>query len=419
MRIRIENLKGIATMLQNRKKNDFLSGKSMEGWDMIKNAYIEIESGYIHDFGKMSDCPKSNSNVKIIDGTGRFLLPGLIDSHTHLVYHSDRSEEFNLRMHGSSYEEIASSGGGILNSAKKMHDSDEEELLELLLERLDKSKSTGTTAIEIKSGYGLTLDSETKILRVIQKAKTQVTQKIWATFLGAHALPASFNGDSDSYIDEVCLKMLPSIADKGLIDFVDIFCEKNYFSPRHIDQLSTSASKYNIPLKAHVNQFNSIGGIQAAINNSAWSVDHLECLTASDLNDLIVAFNNESKRKTIPVALPGCSLFLDIPFAPAREIIDSNLPLAIASDCNPGSAPSSNLMLCWSLACHKMKLTPKEGLASLTANASYALGAQENIGSISKGMIANLILTKPISSFAYLPYSFGENNIEKTFINGK
>ena len=420
MRTRIENLKGLATLRKNDQNCDFLAGNSMDDWTMIDDAFIEMDSGLIHDFGDMNACPQETSNVRIIDGTGRFILPAFIDSHTHLVYAHDRSEEFNMRMHGLSYKEIAASGGGILNSSKQIMSSNEDQLLDSLLDRLEKSRNTGTAALEIKSGYGLTADSERKILRVIKRAKAQVSQKIWSTFLGAHALPLSYNGNHDAYIEEICSNMLPQFADEGLIDFIDIFCETNYFSPRHIDILCNTACKFNVPLKAHVNQFSSIGGLQAAIKNKAWSVDHLEFMTKQDHQDLQKAFqSNLSYRKPIPVALPGCSLFLDIPYTPGRQIIDSDLPLAIASDCNPGSAPSSNLGLCWSLACHKMKLTPKEGLAAITTNAAYALGAEKKMGHISNGIEANLILTKPISNLAFMPYSFGENNIEHTFIAGK
>jgi imidazolonepropionase len=420
MRTRIENLKGLATLRENNQNCDFLAGNSMDNWTMIDDAFIEIDSGLINNYGSMSSCPKGSSNIEIIDGTGRFILPAFIDSHTHLVYANDRSEEFNMRMHGSTYTEIATLGGGILNSSKQIMSSNENQLLDSLLERIEKSKKTGTAALEIKSGYGLTADSERKMLRVIKRAKDQVSQKIWSTFLGAHALPLSYKGNHDAYIEEICNEMLPKFADEGLVDFVDIFCETNYFSPKHIDALCNAANKFNLPLKAHVNQFSSIGGLQAAIKNQAWSVDHLEFMTDQDHQDLYRAFeSNLSYRKPIPVALPGCSLFLDIPYTPGRRIIDSHLPLAIASDCNPGSAPSSNLGLCWSLACHKMKLTPKEGLAAITTNAAYALGAEKQMGHIAKGLDANLILTKPVSNLSFIPYSFGENNIEYTFIQGR
>ena len=420
MRKRIENLKGLATLRKNDQNCDFLAGNSMDDWTMVADAFIEIDSGLIHDFGSMSSCPQQSSNMEIIDGTGRFMLPAFIDSHTHMVYANDRSDEFNMRMHGSTYKEIADSGGGILNSSKQITSSTEGQLLDSLLERIEKSRKTGTAALEIKSGYGLTAHSERKMLSVIKKAKNQVPQQIWSTFLGAHTLPLKYNGNHDAYLKEICNNMIPKFADEGLIDFVDIFCETNYFSPKHMDVLCNTANKFNLPLKAHVNQFSSIGGLQAAIKNQAWSVDHLEFMTEKDHQDINKAFEpNLSPRKPIPVALPGCSLFLDIPYTPGRKIIDSNLPLAIASDCNPGSAPSSNLSLCWSLACHKMKLTPKEGLAAITTNAAYALGAEKKIGHIAKGMKANLILTKPLSNLAFMPYSFGENNIESTFIHGK
>ena len=287
MRTRIENLKGLATLRENNQNCDFLAGNSMDNWTMIDDAFIEIDSGLINNYGSMSSCPKGSSNIQIIDGTGRFILPAFIDSHTHLVYANDRSEEFNMRMHGSTYTEIATLGGGILNSSKQIMSSNENQLLDSLLERIEKSKKTGTAALEIKSGYGLTADSERKMLRVIKRAKDQVSQKIWSTFLGAHALPLSYKGNHDAYIEEICNEMLPKFADEGLVDFVDIFCETNYFSPKHIDALCNAANKFNLPLKAHVNQFSSIGGLQAAIKNQAWSVDHLEFMTDQDHQDTL------------------------------------------------------------------------------------------------------------------------------------
>ncbi len=419
MRTRIENLQGMALVQDEAHEHAYLRGADMDSAFVLNNAFIEMEAGKIKEFGTMSELASSlkTPGTRIIDGRDRWILPAFIDSHTHLVYAKERSGEFDLRMRGATYAEIAAQGGGILHSAAALEHMSEDRLLEGLLDRLAQARTTGTAAVEIKSGYGLTVEAECKMLRVIQRAKAATRQPLFATFLGAHAVPSRHHGNKDAYMQEVITEMLPRVAQEGLADFVDIFCEEGYFAPHHLLALANASMQLGLPLKAHVNQFTSTGGLQAAIQAKALSVDHLEVLTKEDIQDLQQAWTHG--KGPMPVALPGCSLFLDIPYTPGRALIDAGLPLAIASDCNPGSAPSTNLMLCWSLACHQMKLTPMEGLVGLTLNNAAALNASDRMGSIAIGKEAHLILTKPIQGLASLPYHFGENLIERTFVFGQ
>jgi imidazolonepropionase len=332
-----------------------------------------------------------------------------------LVVAAPRVTEFRMRLDGASYHDIAAAGGGILNSAAAIATADESELLEALLQRLETARATGTVAAEIKSGYGLTFESERKMLRVVRRARELQPMPLWATFLALHALPKGAN--HESYVDAAINQWLPALADEGLVDFADVFCEANYFSPGDLLRLAEAAAKRGIPLKAHVNQFQSIGGIEASVAAGARSVDHLEVLTEADLTSLTQAWVQGDGP--MPVALPHCSLFLNIPYTPGRQIIDAGLPLAIASDCNPGSAPSSDLRMAWSLATHQMKLRVDEGLAALTANAAYAVAAEDRMGRIQPGMDAHVILTKPMADYAELPYFTSEQRIAQTLIYGR
>ncbi|MDA8788279.1 imidazolonepropionase [Schleiferiaceae bacterium] len=419
MRTRLENLDGLALAYMEDASPACLAGKDMDRAPIIQNAYLDMEGGTIVGFGPMASLePEAHPPaLRRIDGRGRWALPAFIDSHTHMVFAHERSEEFEMRMRGATYAEIAAAGGGILHSAKALEACSEAFLLEDLLRRLSQARSSGTAAVEIKSGYGLSMASELKMLRVIQQAKSLTRMPLFATFLGAHAVPTRFQGQREAYFEEVLQEMLPAIAAEGLADFVDIFCEENYFTPNELLRLAEAARNHGLPLKAHVNQFTSSGGLQASIASKALSVDHLEVMTSQDVTDLSNAWSAGSGP--MPVALPGCSLFLDIPYTPGRSIIDAGLPLALASDFNPGSAPSSNLMLVWSLACHQMKLSPMEGLAGLTINAAAALGVSHRMGSIAVGKEAHVLLTKPIKGLASLPYHFGENLIEHTFVFGQ
>ncbi|CAM4252358.1 imidazolonepropionase [Gillisia limnaea] len=388
-----------------------VSGLEMKKLPKIPNAWLFIEDDKISDFGKMEDLPEIQVD-QTIDLSGKIVLPSWCDSHTHLVYAGNREQEFVDRINGLTYEEIANRGGGILNSAKTLNETSEEELYKQSASRLEEVIKLGTGAIEIKSGYGLTKEGELKILRVIKKLKENYNLPVKATFLGAHALPSEYKNRKEEYLTMVIEEILPAVAKEDLAEYIDIFCEKGYFSIEDTDRLLEAGKKYGLQPKIHVNQFNSIGGVQAGIAHKALSVDHLEVMTPEDIKSLI-------GTQTMPVALPGCSLFLSIPYTPARAIMEAGLPLALATDFNPGSSPSGNMNLVVSLACIKMKMTPEEAINAATINAAYAMDLSKTHGSISRGKKANFIITKKIPSYAYLPYSFGSNAIEDVYINGK
>ncbi len=404
--------KNIKQLVQVRdKKLKKVSGKEMNTLPIIENAFLIIKDDLIYDFGPMNQLTDAEFD-KQIDCKDKLIIPTWCDSHTHLVFGEDRHDEFIYRINGLTYEEIANRGGGILNSAKKLQEIYEDELFEKSKKRLEKTISQGTGAIEIKSGYGLTVESELKMLRVIKRLKNKFTIPIKATFLGAHAIPMEYKTEPEKYIDVIINEMLPKIAKDNLADFIDVFCEKGYFSPTQMDRLLNAGINLGLVPKVHVNQFTSIGGIEVAIKNNALSVDHLEILTDEEI-DLL------SKSNTIPVALPLCSLFLEIPYTPARKIIDNNLPLAIASDYNPGSAPSSNLNLALSLACIKMKMSPEEAINALTINAAYAIKLENSVGSITIGKKANFIAIKQLETYKQLPYYVGMQYIDSVYINGE
>ena len=388
-----------------------VSGKNMSILPIIKNAFLIIKDNVIVDFGSMNTLGIKKSD-KVVDLTGKLVLPTWCDSHTHLVFADTREEEFVNRIKGLTYQEIAEKGGGILNSSKKLQNKPEIELYEDAEIRLKELIKNGTGAIEIKSGYGLTFESELKILRVIKKLKENFSLPIKATFLGAHAIPNEYKDKRAKYIQLIIDKMIPEIAKEKLADYIDVFCEKGYFTTVETDQILKAGRKYGLIPKIHVNQFNSIGGIKVGVNNNALSVDHLEVLTDEDLNIL-------SKSDTMPVALPSCSFFLGIPYTNARKLIDTNVPMAIASDYNPGSSPSGNMNFVVSLACINMRMTPEEAINAATINAAYALNLSNKIGSISKGKVANFIITKPIKSYSSIPYAFADNYIEKVYLEGK
>lgn len=402
----------IKELLQVREASVLkLSGKEMSILPTIKNAWLLVEDEKISDFGKMDEKPEISAD-ETIDLTGKMMLPSWCDSHTHIVYAGNREQEFGQRISGLSYEEIAKNGGGILNSANTLQNTSEEELYNQSAKRLEEVIKLGTGAVEIKSGYGLLKDAELKMLRVIKKLQENYKLPIKATFLGAHALPLEYKNKKDGYIEYVITEILPAVAEENLADYIDIFCEKGYFSIEDTNKLLKAASKFNLRPKIHVNQFNAIGGVQAGIDHKALSVDHLEVMRPEDIQAL-------KNSETMPVALPGCSLFLSIPYTPARQIIDAPLPLALATDFNPGSAPSGNMNLVVSLACIKMKMTPEEAINAATINGAYAMDLSEKVGSITKGKLANLIITKEIPSYTFIPYAFGSNPIESIYINGK
>ena len=383
----------------------------MKELPMIENAFICIENDIISDFGEMKSYV-NKKNDKVTDVSGKLILPSWCDSHSHVVYAGDRSSEFIDRINGLSYHEIANRGGGILNSAMKLQNTDEELLFNQSMSRVESLIKLGTGALEIKSGYGLTFDGELKMLRVINKISLQTPMKIKSTFLGAHAIPEIYKKNKSSYLDLIIDKMLPKINDEDLADFIDVFCEEGYFDLNDTEIILNAAKKYGLIPKIHVNQFNSFGGIDLAVKHKALSVDHLEVISEKDIESL-------KKSKTIAVALPGCSFYLGIPYTQARKIISSGLPLALATDFNPGTAPSGNMNFVISLACIKMKMSPEEAINAATINGAYAMGISDNYGSIGIGKKANLIITKEMDSYEKIPYFFGENPVSEVILNGK
>ena len=404
--------KNIKELIQVRKKSpQKVEGEAMKELPTIKNAWMLIENDLILDFGSMEE-PYSDLIDQEIDLTGKMVLPSWCDSHTHIVYAGNREQEFADRINGLSYEEIANRGGGILNSAKTLQETSEDDVFEQSAKRLEEVMKLGTGAVEIKSGYGLTKDGELKMLRVIKRLRDAYDIDIKATFLGAHAVPSDYKDRKQEYMDLVIQEILPEVAEQNLAEYVDIFCEKGYFSIEDTEALLKAAAKYGLKPKIHVNQFNAFGGVKIGVENHALSVDHLEVMNSEDIEIL-------KNSATMPVALPSCSLFLSIPYTPAREIIDAGLPLALATDFNPGSTPSGNMNLVVSLACIKMNMTPEEAINAATLNGAYAMELSETHGSITKGKKANFIITKDIPSYTFLPYAFGTNSIDSVYINGK
>lgn len=382
-------------------------GVAMKELPAIEHAYLLVEDGRIKAFGNNADAPERADET--IDATGKIVLPAWCDSHTHIVYAVPREKEFVDKINGLTYEQIAQRGGGILNSAKALANTSEEELLDSAWQRLEEIQSQGTGAVEIKSGYGLSYEGELKMLSVIRKLKEKSKLSIRSTFLGAHAFPTEYKQNHEGYLDVLLNKLLPKIADEGLADFIDAFCETGYFNVDETKRIIEAGAKYNMPAKIHVNQFNITGGIKACTELDALSVDHLEVIDDND----IAALKNSN---TMPVALPGCSMFIRIPYTPARKIIDSGLPLAIASDYNPGTCPTGNMNMIISLACINLRMLPEEAINAATINGAYAMNLADTLGSITIGKKANLIITKPVPSLAYLPYAYGSNNIEKVIL---
>jgi len=404
--------KNIKELIQIREKGiSFITGEEMKVLPSISDAYLIIEDGLIGAYGSMSSLPDSQVD-QVIDARGKMILPSWCDSHTHLVYAGNREGEFVDRLNGLTYEEIANKGGGILNSAKKLQDTSEEELYTQSKVRLEEVMRLGTGAIEIKTGYGLTIDAELKMLRVIKRLKETYPIPIKATFLGAHALPHKYKDDKQAYLRLLTDDLMPKIAEDNLAEFVDVFCEEGYFSVADTEVVLKSGREYGLVPKVHVNQFNAIGGVQVSVKYDARSVDHLEVMREEDIENL-------KNTNTMPVALPACSFFLGIPYTPVRQMIGEGLPVALATDYNPGSSPSGNMNFVVSTACIKMKMTPAEAINAATINGAYAMKLEKEVGSITVGKRANLIMTKPINSYNMLPYSFGSDLIDQVFVNGK
>ena len=405
MNILLKNIKELIGITESSKT--IKRGNAQGQVKKLDDAYLIIRNNIIESFGPMSECPEVELDTH--DCSGRLVLPMYVDSHTHLVFPESRSGEMNMRLHGKTYQEIAASGGGILNSAAKLHKMSEQQLYDDAQERLGNAIKQGTGAIEIKSGYGLTIEDEMKMLRVIRVLKSVSPIPIKATFLGAHALPSEFKDNKAAYIYLVTNEMLPRIAGEGLADYIDIFCETGYFDLNDLKQVIEAGDKYGLKAKVHVNQFSTFGAVKLACEMGALSVDHLEVMNEEDYTAL-------KSSNIIATGLPLCSSFLDIPYTPGRQLIDQNIPLAIASDFNPGSAPSSNLNLAFGLACSQMKLTPEEAFNALTYNAAFAMEVQDEVGSIQVGKTANLIITKPANGLEDIPYWFGDNMIESVVV---
>ncbi len=408
-------IKNIRSLVQTETHpREKVSGKEMASLPCLENAWLAIEDDTIVDFGTMDEWPGINDwrDLEIIDADGRLVMPCWVDSHTHLIYAGSREGEFVDRINGLSYEAIAARGGGILNSAERLEKASFDELYESAWQRLESLIQSGTGAVEIKSGYGLSTESELKMLRVIRALKQNSPLTIKSTFLGAHAIPAKYRDNRRAYIDLLIQEMLPEIAREQLADYCDVFCERNYFTPEETVEILEAGKRYGLIPKVHANQMSFSGGVQAGVQVGAISVDHLEYVGEAEIEAL-------KNSTTMPTILPGAQWFLSLPYPPARQMIDAGLPLAIASDYNPGSCPSGNLNFMLSLACVQYRLTPEEAIHAATINSAYAMGISATHGSIAVGKKANIFLTKPISGYAYIPYSFAMNQIDTVILNGK
>lgn len=405
----LKNIKGL--YLTEDQTPEFLKGDEMNQINSIENAFLIFDGDQIVDYGSMNDLSEGNYDLEI-DCKGKYVLPAFVDSHSHIVYAGTREGEFVDKINGLSYEEIAAKGGGILNSAEKLRKASENELFEQSMVRAKEVITTGTGALEIKSGYGLSVDSEMKMLRVIQRIKEESDLSIKSTFLGAHAYPKEYKNDKQGYLNLIKNEMIPNIAKENLADYIDVFCESNYFSVEETIDIMETGKEYGLIPKIHVNQFTSIGGIQACVEHDALSVDHLEILTDEDIEAL-------KRGNTIPTILPACSLFIEIPYGPGKKLIENDLGFALATDYNPGSSPCGNMQLVMSLACIKMKISPNAALNASTINGAYAMNLENELGTITKGKLANLIVTKEIPSIGFIPYSFGTNDVDMVILNGK
>lgn len=404
--ILITNIKGLVQVRENTPH--FLAGIEMAHLPVLSNAFLFLKDGLIGDYGTMDKLP-SISASQTIDASGRFVFPSFVDSHTHLVFAATREDEFVLKIKGATYAEIAAMGGGILNSAKKLQQTSEEELFARAQPRVTEVIAAGTGAIEIKSGYGLTTKDEVKMLRVARRIGSETPLKVKTTFLGAHAVPQGI--EKSDYIKLVLEEMIPAVAEEKLADYIDVFCEQGFFTPDETERIVEAGKKFGMKPRIHANQLHRSGGVQVGVKTNALSVDHLENIEQEEIDCL-------KNTSVMPTALPGAAFFLDLSFPPARRMLNEGLPLAIASDYNPGSSPSGNMFTMISLACIKMKMTPEEAFNAATINTAYAIELLKSHGSITRGKIANIFITKPISSIALLPYSFGSNLIETVVLNG-
>ncbi|MBX2962301.1 MAG: imidazolonepropionase [Cyclobacteriaceae bacterium] len=404
----ILNCKGLVQVRKNISLP--LKGMAMSALPILQNTYVALANGKIVAYGSMNDLPEKYHASTVLDASERFVFPSFVDSHTHLVFAASREEEFVMKIKGATYEQIAAKGGGILNSAKKLQQTSEDELFERSVKRAYEIMQLGTGAVEIKSGYGLTVQDELKMLRVARRIGVETPLTVRTTFLGAHAVPQ--NVTKEHYVEQVIQEMIPAVAEEKLADYVDVFCEQGFFTVEETERIVEQGKQHGLKPRIHANQLHRSGGVQVGVKTGALSVDHLENIGDEEIEML--------KGSTVmPTALPGAAFFLGLPFPPARKMIEAGLPLAIASDYNPGSAPSGNMSLMLSLACIRMKLTPEEAINAATLNTAYALELGDSHGSISIGKVANVFITKPIPSVAFLPYAFGSNLIETVILNGK
>ena len=415
MAILIKNIKGLVgtETAPVAKKN----GMEMAILDSVPDAYLFIENGKISSFGRMDALPESlvnsdSNRLNTIDASGKFVFPSFCDPHTHIVYAGSREQEFADRIRGFSYEEIARRGGGILNSAKKLHGTSEEDLYNESIVRINEVIGLGTGAIEIKSGYGLNTEDELKMLRVIRRIKESTPVEVKATFLGAHAVPGPFRNDREKYIELVINEMIPVIVSEELADYIDVFCDEGFFSVDETERILMAGLKYGLIPKIHANEIGNSGGVQVGVKYGALSVDHLERSGDDEIEALLGS-------DTMPTVLPGSALFLGLPDPPARRMIDEGLPVAMASDYNPGSSPSGNMKLVMSLGCIRLKMLPEESINAVTLNSAYAMGISDTHGSIAKGKVANVFITKEMPSYGFLPYAFGSNLVDKIILKGK
>lgn len=407
MKTVIKNIKSLVQVEDKARK--FVRGKEMSEVKTIDNAFLLIEDDKIADFGTMDNCPNADKEV---DAKDRMVLPTFCDSHTHLVYAGSREIEYIDKIKGLSYEEIAQRGGGIINSALRLQQTSEEELYEDAMQRLNTIIKYGTGAVEIKSGYGFTTEAELKMLRVIRKLKENSPLTIKANFLGAHGVPLEYKNNVDAFVDKIVEEMIPKVTDEGLADFIDVFCDRGFFTVEQTDRMLNEGVKRGLKPKIHANELAASGGIQVGVKYNALSVDHLEYTGEEEIQCLL-------NSNTMPTILPGAAFFLNMPYAPARKMIEAGLPIAMASDFNPGSSPSGNMQLVLTFACVNYRLLPQEAINATTINTAYAMDVVDSLGSICKGKKANFFITTKIPTLEYLPYSYGENKVYKTFLNGK
>ncbi len=408
-RILIANIKELVQV--EAKARERVCGTAMAFLDTIKNAYLIVEDDKIADFGTMESLNREQHFDETIDASGRMLFPTFCDSHTHMVYAGSREIEYIDKIRGLSYEEIAKRGGGILNSAKRVQEADENQLYEEAMQRLEIMMRYGTGAVEIKSGYGMTTEAELKMLRVIRRLKETSPLAIKATLLGAHGIPMEYRGRQEKFVDLVIDEMIPQAAAEGLADYIDVFCDEGFFTVEDTARMLEAGAKYNLIPKIHANEMACSGGIQVAVKYNALSCDHLEFTGEEEIACLL-------DSKTMPTVLPGAAFFLNMRHAPVRQMMDAGLPVALASDYNPGSSPSGNMQLILSFACVNFRMLPEEAIHATTINSGYAMGVSDILGSICRGKRANFYLTKPIPTYEYMPYAYGENKVDTVFING-